>query len=226
VKSFNIKPLRIALPIILAIAIVASFVMPVGAAVIPTVNTLGSSDIAVDYANIYGTIDDTGGEDCSLWGFEWGTTSGVYTDDFIVALGGYGIGTYGTGLFPLLPHTTYFYRFFAENSAGRGNGLEMSFTTLSLSILPSAPKASQFIVKPLGWFRTQVKWPSITGASEYMLRAQVNAYPTTTSSGYLVYQGTAIESTDFRGFNIRYTLFYKDGTGIWQTAYRGHAGSK
>jgi hypothetical protein len=159
-----------------------------------------------------------------LWGFEWGTTPGVYTDDFIVALGGYGIGLYGTSMYPILSGTVYYYRFFAENAAGRTNGAELSFKTLQVT-LSAAPGSPKFIVKPLGWFRVQITWPYFLGigVTSYMVRGQVNEYPMTTSDGYLVYEGMGRETSDSRlRFNIRYTLFYLDSSGIWQMAYRGH----
>jgi hypothetical protein len=100
---------------------------------IPTVTTIAATDIEDGYANIGGTLDDTGGEDGSMWGVEWGTVTTVYTDNFTVSES-VGIGTYITGVATFDPNTTYFYRFFVENSAGIGYGAELSFLTL-----PAAP---------------------------------------------------------------------------------------
>jgi hypothetical protein len=97
----------------------------------PTVTTLAATDIDYDYANIGGTLNATGGEDAIELGLEWGLVSGVYTDNFTAFAPPFNEGTYVTSIYPSPPETTWFYRFFAVNSAGRTNGAELSFATLS-----------------------------------------------------------------------------------------------
>jgi hypothetical protein len=94
--------------------------------------------------------------------------------------------------------------------------------------VPSVPpnylpiRTSPFRIKSANWLQIEIRWPNISTATEYMLRVQNRAYPTTTGSGYLVYQGTAIATLDFKGINKRYTLFYKEAGSDWQNVYRGH----
>jgi len=97
----------------------------------PTVTTLTATDIDYDYANIGGTLDATGGEDAIELGLEWGLVSGVYTDNFTAFAPPFNEGTYVTAIYPSPAGTTWYYRFFARNTAGRTNGTELSFATLS-----------------------------------------------------------------------------------------------
>lgn len=86
--------------------------------------------IGVDSLEFRGTITDIGSDDVTMRGFEYGTTSGVYTGNVSEA------GNFGTGLYALLAgslacNTTYYYRAVAENEEGVSYGGEESASTMS-----------------------------------------------------------------------------------------------
>jgi len=94
----------------------------------PTVTTQAASDKSWKtetfyWATLHGTIVDTGGESC-VQGFEWGSSSGNYTQGYELP------GTHGTGPFEHIDSFTgtVYYRAYARNSEGEGYGSERSFT--------------------------------------------------------------------------------------------------
>lgn len=98
------------------------------ALVVPTVATTAISSIQVTSAVSGGTVSDWGGTAVTARGICWNTTgspivSGSHTSD------GSDIGTYTSGLFPLVGNTTYYVRAYATNSVGTAYGNELSFTT-------------------------------------------------------------------------------------------------
>lgn len=95
---------------------------------VPQVSTQSASSVLPTSANGNGTVIDDGGGTIISRGFEWGTTSGVYTDD-ITESGSFGETTFALGMTGLEPATTYYYRAFASNSSGIAYGSEASFTT-------------------------------------------------------------------------------------------------
>ncbi len=79
-------------------------------------------------ATFNGNITDTGGENPSTRGFEWGLYSGAYPNSWTEA-GSFSTGAF-THQFTDLPfQVTIYYRAKACNSAGWGYGAEVSFTT-------------------------------------------------------------------------------------------------
>jgi len=98
---------------------------PVG---LPTVVTNAANNITDNSATLNGSITNTGGENASERGFEWGTVSGVYPSNW-TSVGSYGIGAFSRGIASLATSTTYYFRAKAKNSAGWAYGPELSFTT-------------------------------------------------------------------------------------------------
>jgi hypothetical protein len=79
-------------------------------------------------ATFNGNITNTGGENPSERGFEWGLYSGSYPNSWTEA-GSFSTGTF-THKFTDLPfQTAIYYRAKAKNSAGWGYGSEVSFNT-------------------------------------------------------------------------------------------------
>lgn len=79
-------------------------------------------------ATLNGTITNTGGENCTQRGFDWGVETGVYPYNWTET------GSYGTGAFSHLIdgldlNKVYYFRAKAYNSAGWGYGSEKSFQT-------------------------------------------------------------------------------------------------
>ena len=109
----------------------------------PTVTTQDATDKswknATYWATLHGTITDTGGEDC-VQGFEWGSSSGNYTEGYELP------GTHGVGPFERTDSFsgTVYFRAYARNSAGESPGSEKSFT-------PPPPDVVTMIGGPTGW---------------------------------------------------------------------------
>ena len=101
----------------------------------PTVVTNPANNITDTSATLNGSITDTGGENATQRGFEWGTSPGVYPNNWTQA-GSYGIGGFSRGIAGLAPSTTYYFRAKARNSAGWAYGAELSFTTGAAPINP------------------------------------------------------------------------------------------
>jgi len=90
----------------------------------PTVTTLPADSITKTSARLHGSVDSTGGEDPFAVVFEYRLKSGGL--ETVVK---YGVGNYYADLTGLTPGNTYEFRFYAENSAGKGYGNWLEFTT-------------------------------------------------------------------------------------------------
>ena len=97
--------------------------------VIPTVVTNSASSVSYTSATLSGNITNTGGDNATTEGFEWGTVTNTYTSNW-TQNGSYGISNFTHGLTGLSTNTTYYYKAMAINNAGWGYGGEQSFTTL------------------------------------------------------------------------------------------------
>jgi uncharacterized protein (TIGR02145 family) len=90
--------------------------------------TRAASEVNATTARCGGFVSDNGGTDITAKGICWGanpnpTLSSNYTNE------GGGIGGFASTLTNLNLATTYYYRAYANNSAGTSYGNEMSFTT-------------------------------------------------------------------------------------------------
>jgi hypothetical protein len=79
-------------------------------------------------ATLNGTITAIGGENCTERGFDWGTESEVYTDEWTEE-GSYGTGTFYYEITGLDEDVPIYYRAKATNSGGTGYGEEQTFQT-------------------------------------------------------------------------------------------------
>jgi hypothetical protein len=104
-----------------------SFTTAVCSIIPPTVITNNVSDIGDTSATANGNITATGGENCTVRGFQYGLsptpTWDVHSSD------SFGTGSYSIILPGLTPCTTYYVRAYATNSIGTGYGAWKSFTT-------------------------------------------------------------------------------------------------
>ncbi len=99
----------------------------------PTVTTQAATDITKSTATANGNITDTGGENCGARGFDYGTSPGVYTAEW-VETGSFGAGAFTHSLTGLPNATVIYYRAKAQNSVGWGYGEEQSFQTLGIRV--------------------------------------------------------------------------------------------
>jgi len=111
----------------------------------PTVVTNAVSSIGTTTATANGNITDTGGEDCTVRGFQYGLSQTPTWDEH--SSGSFGTGSYSEGLSGLTPDTEYCVRAYATNSAGTGYGDWTSFTTdpitPNLKLTPSSQSVTQ-----------------------------------------------------------------------------------
>ena len=95
----------------------------------PSVTTLPADNITSTSARLHGSIDDTGGEEPFDGGFGYRLKSiglDIEEEKYVV-------GNYYADVTGLIPETTYEFRFWAENSAGRTDGSYLEFTTEPVS---------------------------------------------------------------------------------------------
>jgi hypothetical protein len=139
---------------------------------VPTVRTeISVANITETSAQIWGRILDDGGSPIANRRFDWGTTTTldkVVYSGAITAQGDY----FFTTLSNLSPDTTYYYRAWAQNSSGWGNGVIQSFTTMKpVLIKPAAPT----LISPVNWAtgvptRPTFEWTADDNASIYLLK--------------------------------------------------------
>ena len=73
---------------------------------------------------------------------------------------------------------------------------------------------------PFAWEEGNYQWAAVDGATEYMLRSNLETYPRSIIEGELEFQGTGLETnTEYLSYTRYYTLFYKDVADNWETAY-------
>lgn len=97
----------------------------------PTVTTESASDVTHNSAKLNGSVTAINDSEIVERGFEWGTESGVYDNEW-TETGSFGTGSFSHDLSGLNPETTYYYRAKAKNNDGVwGYGDEVSFTTSS-----------------------------------------------------------------------------------------------
>jgi len=112
---------------------------------VPSVVTYDASDVGIDYATLNGEISDMGDTSCDERGFEWGYSSGDYTESWTET------GTFGTGSFSytvtgLQKNALVYFRAKAHNSKGWGYGQEKYFSTKLEYILAVQSELEEGIV--------------------------------------------------------------------------------
>lgn len=157
----------------------------------PTVSTSNASDIGTTYATLNGNITATGGENCDYRGFQWGLSSGNYSDNWT------GSGSFGTGAFDhqitsLSDNTTYYYRAIAHNSAGWGYGSEVEFSTEEE--VPENPSnaPSGLRIRSVSSREVLASWDTSYNVSGYLLLVSTEGYPDEPEGDYeIAYSGNS-----------------------------------
>lgn len=154
----------------------------------PTVSTDEASNVAVTTARLNATVVFDGGEACDArWG--WGETSEVAIEDYD-NFSSYS-GSYTTGQHPyydvdtLSMSTTYYFRVELRNNQGTDLGDELDFTTESGVGDPSGLRAYPSSTS------IELTWSKGEGATNSIVRARVDAFPSSYSDGTLVYSGVS-----------------------------------
>ena len=155
----------------------------------PTVTANNATDVTSSTAILHGNITATGGGNSHTIGFDWGFSTGNYTESWNTT-GSFGLGTFQHEITDLPVETAVFWRAFAINSVGRGNSTELQFTTLGA--LPLAP--TDFTIEA-GPSSIIISWTMGIGAELTVIRGSMNGYPTSVTDGYLVYSGNGTSVT-------------------------------
>lgn len=193
----NIRKARVVILIAMALLWLLAFgqvvtaadpavIVIVHVAIEPTVSNLAATGVTGTTALLRGNIDDDGNTDCTVRGFRWGLASGNYTHSWNET------GTYNEGAFThiigSLPLGTQVYWIaYAVNPIGTGNSTERSFWTLATPMAPTNFQATQIGTDPSSYNLT---WTMGVGANWTTIMGSSNRYPTSTTDGYLVYNGT------------------------------------
>ena len=96
-------------------------------ACVPTLTTSAASSVAQTSATLNGAISDTGGENATTRGFQYGTDTSYGST--AGESGSHAAGSFSTTISSLTCNTTYHARSFATNSVGTSYGSDTSFTT-------------------------------------------------------------------------------------------------
>lgn len=170
--------------------------------VAPTVISSAATGIGQDFATLHGEITDIGFENATERGFEWGTATGNYTDDWS-ELGSFGLGTFSHQITGLPNETMIYWRAFAVNSEGTGNSAERSFTTLvALPLLPTNFEITQTDINSIN-----ASWLMGVGADTTVVRVSTIGYPAGVTEGYLAYNGSGT-SFNMTGLTLDTTTYY------------------
>lgn len=108
----------------------------------PVISDTNVDTISYTSAKFTGAIGKGAGIDQQ--GFEWGTSPGTYTSNYI-AKGEFSAGTFTRLIEDLTEGTTYYYRCKAHNSKGWGTSEEKTFRTLGAPKITSVTAGSAFV---------------------------------------------------------------------------------
>ena len=167
----------------------------------PTVVGINATGITSTTATVAGNITVTGGGNSHTVGFDWGFSSGNYTETWSTS-GTFGLGVFDHEITGLPINTDVYWRAYAINSVGRGNSTEQQFTTLIA--LPLAP--TDFTVIQSGADKATLTWTMGAGATSTMIRVSETGTPRTVVSGYQVYNG-GLTSVEIDGLNFQTTQY-------------------
>jgi hypothetical protein len=188
------------------------------AAVGPTVITVAATGITTTTANLNGEITATGGINSTVRGFDWDIDSGAPYANNWNEVGSYGISSFTTNSQTFPSGVTIYFRAYATNPAGTGNGAESSFLTLV-----GAPTG--LTVTYVNDHEAGLTWTIAPSSIATQIRAAYGREPTSMTDGYLVYNGLGGAISDYQADldQMDYTIFYRAwaqrADGVWGTAY-------
>jgi len=168
---------------------------------VPTVTTQAATLVEETSATLNGTIVDIGGGDnCTAWRFQWGTTSGVYTANYTLP-GNYGNGyTFNYNLTLLTEGEAYYFKASANNTEGWGSGIEKKLLTkpdncVGINLIPGTDNIT-------------IEWGVPASADKSLVLAKQGGYPTDHGdpAATIVYFGTS-DNTVFIGLDNNETWY-------------------
>ena len=160
----------------------------------PKVTTEVATNITATTAIASGNVTATGHCTITERGVEYGTASGVYTDN-ASEVGAFGAGVYSFTLTSLTPGTQYFYRAWATNAMGTTYdevGDEEDFTTLLP--LPEPPTNVAGTIEFTD--NVALTWTKGLYAENTTIVRHLGHFPTSMADGVIVYSGPLALFTD------------------------------
>jgi hypothetical protein len=158
------------------------------AVVPPTVTTANATLVEETAATLNGAVTDDGGEPCQ-YRFQYGTSPGVYSTN-TTWTGSKTTGeSFSIPVTGLTEGTKYYFRAQAKNSAGTGDGAELSLLTKPLEPM-------SFVASAGGGTQINLSWTKGDGAQRTMVRRQTGTYPATIYDGEEVYFDTGTAYSD------------------------------
>jgi len=185
----------IALVLLPVVALATDIVIVVYPIVKPTVIANPATNITHNSGTIWGEITKTGNNDPSVRGFEWGFSTGNYTQSWNET-GSYGVGTFSHTATNLTLGIQVFYIAYATNTIGRTNSTEQSFFTYFRPLAPT-----DFTITQIGASSINISWTNGIAADTTAVRGGSNNYPSSVTDGYEVYNGTGT-SVVINGLNL------------------------
>ncbi len=163
---------------------------------IPTVTTQAASSIEATTATGNGDITYTGGDNPTIRGGQWGTSTGVYTTN-VTESGTFGTGAFTVNMTSLPTGTTVYFRAEAYNTTGWGYGEEVTFLTI-----PDAP--TNVSATDGSTANVTITWTQSAGATGYYvlsdnvsisgLLGDVATYTDTAAAAPVITSGNATAS--------------------------------
>jgi hypothetical protein len=109
-------------------------------------------------ATLNGEISDTGGQNCTERGFDWGTDPNNLDQHPTTEQGTFGLCTFYLTITGLDTDEDYYFRAKAKNSVGWGYGSVMSFHTSSITHGGWQTTTSSVALVPLHILRRKMIW--------------------------------------------------------------------
>ncbi len=170
------------------------------ATVLPTATTNDATAVQETTATLNGHLDNDGGAACQ-YAFEWGTVSGVYTDN-ISWTGSITTGAdFNTNLIGLTRGQPYYYRAMVKNASGVAYGSEIHFLTK-----PDGPVVLTATANSSS--RIDLTWTKGAGAQRTMIRRSTGTYPASYTDGVQVYFDTGTSFSD-TSLTDNITFYYR-----------------
>lgn len=168
---------------------------------VPKVSASSATNITDTTATLHGEITAIGGSNATVRGFEWGYATGNYTASWNET-GAFSEGSFSHSVSGLTANANVYWRAFAINTHGQGNSTELSFLTTAL---PGPP--INFVVLGVGDTIIDISWTMGASANSTMIRGSSSGYPSSVTSGYLVYSGNETSVT-INGLSLDTSVYY------------------
>lgn len=183
----------------------------------PEISTGSATGVGETSATLQGTLTSLGSYSPVYVYFQYGLTTSYGSTT--VEQTKTSTGGYNQALTGLTTNTTYHYRAVIRyNGTNYIYGSDDTFATTTTGLLPPTS-----FTATRGDTTVALSWVKASGATDTMVRRSTTGFPTTTSSGVLVYNGTGTSNTDTGLTNSQayYYSAWSEGsvTGVYSVTY-------